>query len=124
MLFALAPIVESRSRASSPGRVRRVATSTCASVGTWPNGPPPDYVGWGVAVASFGALVAGRRRPLTWLLLLLAPTFCLAFGAYLLSGPGWLGHPWLPWRELSTLPVLKEILPDQFCRFSPCSWPS
>src|SRR3984957_15123843 len=79
------------------------------------NGPPPDYVGWGVALASVGALFAGRRRPLSWLLLLLAAaTFWLALGAYLLSGPTWLGHPWLPWRELSRLPVLKEILPDQF----------
>jgi hypothetical protein len=78
-------------------------------------GPPPDYVGWGVALAGVGSLIVGRRRPLTWLLLLLAAaTFWLALGAYLISGPTWLGHPWLPWRALSTLPVLKEILPDQF----------
>ena len=78
-------------------------------------GPPPDYVGWGVALAGVGSLVAARRRPLTWLLLLLAAaTFWLALGAYLISGPAWLGHPWLPWRSLSTWPVLKEILPDQF----------
>ena len=36
------------------------------------------------------------------------------WAAYLISGPAWLGQPWLPWRALSTLPVLKEILPDQF----------
>jgi hypothetical protein len=78
-------------------------------------GPPPDYVGWGVALAGLGSLIVGRRRPLTWLLLLLAAaTFWLALSAYLISGPTWLGHPWLPWRVLSTLPVLKEILPDQF----------
>jgi hypothetical protein len=78
-------------------------------------GPPPDYVGWGVALAGVGSLIAARRRPLTWLLLLLAAvTFWLALGAYLISGPAWLGHPWLPWRSLSTWPVLKEILPDQF----------
>ena len=78
-------------------------------------GPPPDYVGWGVALASVGALISGRRRPLTWLLCLLAAViFWLSLGAYLFGGPTWLGHPWLPWRELSTLPVLKEILPDQF----------
>ena len=41
-------------------------------------------------------------------------TLVIALGAYLLSGPTWLGHPWLPWRELSKVPVLKEILPDQF----------
>ena len=78
-------------------------------------GPPPDYVGWGVALAGVGSVIVGRRRPLTWLLLLLAAaTFWLALGANLISGPTWLGHPWLPWRALSTLPVLKEILPDQF----------
>ena len=79
------------------------------------SGPPPDYVGWGVALAGLGSLVAARRRPLTWLLLLLAAaTFWLALGGYLISGPAWLGRPWLPWRDLSALPVLKEILPDQF----------
>jgi hypothetical protein len=78
-------------------------------------GPPPDFVGWGVALAAVGSVIAARRRPLTWLLLVLAAaTFWLALGAYLISGPAWLGHPWLPWRALSTLPVLKEILPDQF----------
>jgi hypothetical protein len=78
-------------------------------------GPPADYVGWGVALAGVGSVIAARRRPLTWLLLLLAAaTFWLALGAYLISGPAWLGHPWLPWRSLSTWPVLKEILPDQF----------
>jgi hypothetical protein len=78
-------------------------------------GPPPDYVGWGVALVGVGGFVVGRRRPLSWLLLLLAAaTFWLALGAYLIGGPAWLGHPWLPWRNLSTWPVLKEILPDQF----------
>ena len=44
-------------------------------------GPPPDYVGWGVALAGVGSLIAARRRPLTWLLLLLAAaTFWLALG--------------------------------------------
>ena len=62
------------------------------------NGPPADYVGWGVALVTVAAVVAGRRRALTWLLLLLAAvTFWLALGAYLLGGPAWLGHPWLPW---------------------------
>ena len=41
-------------------------------------GPPPDYVGWGVALAGVGSLIAARRRPLTWLLLLLAVVDVLA----------------------------------------------
>jgi hypothetical protein len=79
------------------------------------SGPPADYVGAGLAAATLGAVVLGRRRALTWLLLFLAAaTFWLALGGYLISGPAWLGHPWLPWRDLSKLPLLREILPDQF----------
>ena len=66
-------------------------------------------------MAALGSMVVGRRRPLTWLLVFLtAVVFWLALGGYLLGGPSWLGHPWLPWRDLSKLPVLKEILPLQF----------
>ena len=117
MLFALAPIAGvPLSGLLVPGAYGAAANGYQRFGGyLGRNGPPPDYVGWGVALASVGALVAGRRRPLTWLLLFLAAaTFCLGLGAYLLSGPMWLGHPWLPWKELSTLPILKEILPDQF----------
>ena len=90
-------------------------TSTSASAGTWAaTGRRPITSAGASRWPRWGPFV-GRRRPLTWLLLFLAAaTFWLALGAYLLSGPGWLGHPWLPWRELSTLSVLKEILPDQF----------
>jgi hypothetical protein len=78
------------------------------------SGPPADYVGGGVAAAAVAATVVGRRRPLTWLLLFLTVvTMSFALGAYLEGAPTWLGHPWLPWRELSRLPILKEILPDQ-----------
>ena len=117
VLFALAPIAGVPfSGLLAPGAYGAVANEYQRFGGyLGRNGPPPDYVGWGVALASVGALVTGRRRPLTWLLLLLAAaTFWLTLGAYLLSGPTWLGHPWLPWLEFSTLPVLKEILPDQF----------
>ena len=117
VLFALAPIAGVPfSGLLAPGAYGAVANGYERFGGyLGRNGPPPDYVGWGVALASVGALVTARRRPLTWLLLLLAAaTLCLALGAYVLSGPAWLGHPWLPWRELSTLLVLKEILPDQF----------
>jgi hypothetical protein len=117
MLFALAPIAGiPLSGLLAPGGYGAVVNEYQRFGGyLGRTGPPADYVGWGVALASLGALVAARRRLLAWLLLLLAAaTFWLALGGYLLSGPRWFGHPWLPWKALSTLPVLKEILPDQF----------
>ena len=79
----------SRSRAARPGAYGAAANGYQRFGGyLGRNGPPPDYVGWGVALAAVASLVAGRRRPLTWLLLFLAAaTFWLALGAYLLSGP-------------------------------------
>ena len=117
MLFALAPISGvPLSGLLVPGAYGARANAYIRFGGyLGRSGPPPDFVGWGVALATVGAVVVGRRRPLTWLLLLLAAaTFWLALGGYLISGPAWLGHPWLPWRALSTWPILKEILPDQF----------
>ena len=117
VLFALAPITGvPLSGLLVPGRYGARANGYVRFGGyLGRNGPPPDFVGWGVALAAVGSLVVARRRLLAWLLLLLAAaTFWLALGAYLISGPSWLGRPWLPWRALSTLPVLKEILPDQF----------
>ncbi len=116
MLFALAPISGvPLSGLLVPGAYGARANAYIRFGGyLGRSGPPPDFVGWGVALATVGAVVVGRRRPLTWLLLLLAAaTFWLALGGYLISGPAWLGHPWLPWRALSTWPILKEILPDQ-----------
>ncbi len=82
------------------------------------NGPPPDYVGGGVALVAVASVVLGRRRPLTWLLVLLVVvSLWLSLGALLIGGPAWLSHVWLPWAQLSRLPVLKEILPDQFAPF-------
>jgi hypothetical protein len=43
--------------------------------------------------------------------------FWLTLGALLMSAPAWLSHLWLPWHQLSTLPVLREILPDQIAPF-------
>ncbi len=117
VLFALAPITGvPLSGLLVPGRYGARANGYIRFGGyLGRNGPPPDFVGWGVALAAVGSLVIARRRLLTWLLLLLAgATFWLALGAYLMGGPAWLGRPWLPWRVLSTWPVLQEILPDQF----------
>ena len=82
------------------------------------NGPPPDYVGGGAVAAAVAGIVLARRRPLTWLLLFMsAVTLVLALGDHLVNGPTWLSHVWLPWRSLSTLPILKEILADHFAPF-------
>ena len=81
-------------------------------------GPPPDYVGGGVALAALCSAVVARRRPLTWLLVFMtAVSLLLALGSVLLLTPSSLTHVWLPWRALSKLPVLEEILADQFAPF-------
>jgi hypothetical protein len=83
-------------------------------------GPPADYVGGGVALAALWSVAVGRRRPLTSLLVFMtAVTFVLSLGQYLLSGPSLLANVWLPWSDLSRIPVLKEILADQFAPFVP-----
>jgi hypothetical protein len=82
-------------------------------------GPPPNYLGAGLAVSAAAAVVVGRRRPLTWLLVFMtAVTGVLALGSVLtLTSSSMPHHVWLPWRSLSTLPILKEILADQFAPF-------
>ena len=108
VLFVLAPISGvPLSGLLVPGRYGHRPGRPSGSAGiSGSTGPPADYVGAGAAAATLGAVVLGRRRPLTWLLLFLAvATFWLALGGYLISGPAWLGHPWLPWRDLSRLPL-------------------
>ena len=117
VLFPLAPVLGvPLSGLLAPGQYRAAAGGYVRFGGyLGRNGPPADYVGGGVALAALAAVVVARRRPLMWLLLFLAAvTLSLALGGYLEGAPTWLGHPWLPWRELSRLPLLKEILPDQF----------
>jgi hypothetical protein len=117
VLFALAPISGiPLSGLLAPGQYAAQANGYIRFGGyLGRTGPPPDFVGTGVALVALGSVIVARRRLLAWLLLFLAAvTFWLALGGYLLGGPAWLGHPWLPWRTLSMLPVLKEILPDQF----------
>ena len=82
------------------------------------NGPPPDYLGGGLLFAALASVVLAHRRALTWLLLLLGVVaFWFTLGSYAVGAPSWFGHVWLPWRELSKLPLLKEILPDQIAPF-------
>jgi hypothetical protein len=83
-------------------------------------GPPPNYVGWGVAVSTLASIVVARRRRLMGVVVLLTVVAAvLSLGSYLLGGSLVLSRGWLPWRTLSRLPVVKEILPDQFAPFAP-----
>jgi dolichyl-phosphate beta-glucosyltransferase len=82
------------------------------------NGPPPDYLGGGLLFAAVASVVLARRRALTWLLLLLGVVaFWFTLGSYPVGAPSWFDHMWMPWRQLSKLPLLKEILPDQIAPF-------
>jgi len=117
MLFPLAPVLGvPLSGLVSPGWYGAFASEYVRFGGyLGRNGPPADFVGGGVVAVSAAAVVVGRRRPLTWLLLFMtAVTLLLSLGAVLSGAPSRLRHLWLPWSDLSRLPVLKEILPDQF----------
>ena len=81
-------------------------------------GPTPDYLGAGVGAWVVLALAAARRRLLVWCLFVLALVAAwLSLGQFLLGAPHAWEHSWLPWRYLSELPVLKEILADQMAPF-------
>jgi hypothetical protein len=82
------------------------------------NGPPPNYLGLGVEVGFVASLALAHRRRIVWLLFFLtAVTMWISLGAYLFGGPTSWERIWLPWRYLSNLSVLKEILPGQFAPF-------
>ncbi len=120
VLFALAPLAGVPfSGLLSPGSYSAYAGAYVRFGGyLGRNGPPPDYLGGGVALVGVVSVIMGRRRPLTWLLVVLVVvSIWLSLGAHLNSGPEWLSHLWLPWARLSMLPVLKEILPDQIAPF-------
>ncbi|HEY1651643.1 MAG TPA: hypothetical protein VGG09_07145 [Acidimicrobiales bacterium] len=83
-----------------------------------PVGPSQGYLGAGLLTATAAAVVLGRRRALTWLLVVLGVVaLWLSLGPYAMRAPIWFRHVWLPWSELSKLPLLKEILPDQIAPF-------
>jgi hypothetical protein len=83
-------------------------------------GPPANFLGWGAGIVAAVSVVLARRRPLVWLLVLLALVSAwLSLGVGFLGRPTSLAHLWLPWRELSRWPVLKEITPDQLSLFVP-----
>jgi dolichyl-phosphate beta-glucosyltransferase len=117
VLFSLAPLSGVHlSGFLSPGPYRAVANSFTRFGGYYGRlGPPSNYLGWGVVAGSAVSLYFGRRRPFVWLLVFLTlVAMVLSLGSYLLGGSLVLTHAWLPWRTLGKLPVLREILPDQF----------
>jgi hypothetical protein len=121
VLFVLAPFAGlPLSGVVSPGQYAAAANVYVRFGGyLGHNGPPPDYLGAGVVLAGASAVLA-RRRPLTWLLVFMSVvTLVLGLGDNLVNGPGALSHIWLPWLDLSKLPVFKEIIADQFAPFLP-----
>jgi hypothetical protein len=120
VLFAIAPISGAPfSGIAVPGPYHAMTSNYVRFVGyLGRNGPSQDYLGGGLLFTTLASVVLARRRALTWLLLFLgAVAFWFTLGAYLQGAPSWLDHAWLPWRELSKLPLLKEILADQIAPF-------
>ncbi len=120
VLFAIAPLTGVPfSGYLLPGHFEDFANSYVRFVGyLGRNGPPPNYLGLGVEVGFVASLVVAHRRRIVWLLLsLTAVTMWISLGAYLFGGPPSWERIWLPWRYLSNLSVLKEILPAQFAPF-------
>jgi hypothetical protein len=119
VLFAIAPLAGVQAGGFfSPGPYGMFANAYIRFGGYFGRiGPPADYLGWGLGVSSVLSVLAARRA-LAWLLIVLAvATSWIGLGSYVISGPDWLRHIWLPWRSLAKLPVFKEILPDQFSPF-------
>jgi hypothetical protein len=117
VLFAIAPLTGVQlSGLFMPGYYKSLAGPYLRFGGYLGHvGPPPDYVGPGMLAVLAESVAVARRRPIVWLLLFMTVvTVVLSLGTYLKGVPASWGHLWLPWRSLSTLPVLKEILPDQF----------
>jgi len=120
VLFAIAPLSGvPLSGFLFPGHFNSFANSYVRFGGyTGRIGAPPNYLGPGLMMEAVASVVLARRRPLVWLLLLLgALVMWISLGAYLFGAPRSWERIWLPWRYLSDLPVLKEILPAQFAPF-------
>ncbi len=120
VLFIIAPLAGvPLSGVVSPGAYRALGNAYVRFGGyLGREGPSPDFLGAGLVAATVASVVLARRRALTWLMLLLAVVaLWLALGPRSAGGPSWFHHVWLPWSELSKLPLLKEILPDQIAPF-------
>jgi hypothetical protein len=120
VLFAIAPLSGAPpSGLLSPGAYGAAANAYVRLGGYLGHiGPPPDYIGAGVALGAVASVVLARRRALTWMLVLLAlAALVLSFGPYLIGTPYWVEHLDTPWRAIGNLPLVKEILPDQLSPF-------
>lgn len=120
VLFIIAPLAGvPLSGLVSPGSYRALGNGYVRFGGyLGREGPPPDFLGAGLVAATVASVVLARRRALTWLMLLLGVVaLWLSLGPHSMGGPSWFDHVWLPWRELSKLPLLQEILPDQIAPF-------
>ncbi len=120
VLFAIAPLAGvPLSGVLSPGQYGSFANGYVRLGGySGRLGPPPDFIGIGAAAAAVASFVLAWRRPLTWLVVLLGVvSLWLSLGPYQFGESAWLSHLWLPWRNLDTLPILKEILADQITPF-------
>jgi dolichyl-phosphate beta-glucosyltransferase len=104
----------------SPGPYGEFAASARFGGYLGPIGPTTNYIGWDTAAGTAAAVFLARRRPLVWVLVLLGlVTMWLSLGPLLLGRSSVLWHGWMPWRMFGSLPVLKEILPDQLGPFTP-----
>ncbi len=79
-------------------------------------GPPVVYLGAGVLALAAAALVASRRRRLSWVLAGAAlVSFVLSLGLEVwMSGTTHVAHLWLPWQALDNLPILNRVAPQRF----------
>jgi hypothetical protein len=117
VLFAISPLAGVLITGFlSPGPYHQAANSYIRFGGYLGRiGPTANFLGGGLVAVIALSLAAARRRPVVWLAFVLALATCwLALGTFFLGGPHSLEHIWMPWRYLSELPVLKEILADQF----------
>jgi dolichyl-phosphate beta-glucosyltransferase len=122
VLFSIAPLSGVMlSGYFSPGNYAAFANSYVRFGGYFGRfGPPPNFLGWGIGLGTAASVVVTRRRRIVWLLIvLILVTAWLSLGSYFLGSPHALAHIWLPWRSLGQLPVLKEILADQFAPLLP-----
>jgi len=83
-------------------------------------GPTFAYLGFGVLALAGASLVVAWRRRLAWVSAALAlVTLWLSLGSLFYESNGrYTTGRWLPWRTLSTLPILDKILPARFSAFT------